>query len=78
MCVGGKKKLRDVEGIKKKELYIRVQVSVCYKETKKKTCFFKEKEAFGQERKNKFKQGKFLNLKVLKLWLLLGKMSSHF
>ena len=42
MCVGGKKKLRDVEGIKKKELYIRVQVSVCYKETKKKLLFQRE------------------------------------
>jgi hypothetical protein len=57
-----------------------VQVSVCCKKTKKKeqTCFLKEKEAFGQERKNKFKQGKFLNLKVLRLWLLLGKVPSHF
>jgi hypothetical protein len=61
-------------------IYIWVQVSVCCKETKKKeqTWFFKEKEAFGQERKNKFKLGKFVNLKVLKLWLLLGKVPSHF
>ena len=40
MCVWGKKILRDVEGILKKEfyiyIYIWVQVSVCHKETKKK------------------------------------------
>jgi hypothetical protein len=44
-----------------------MSASECVGNKKKKTCFFKEKEAFGQERKNKFKQGKFLNLKVLKL-----------
>ena len=32
----------------------------------------KVQEKFGQERK--FKQEKFLNLKVLRLWLLLGKV----
>jgi len=40
---------------------------VCAVREKKTNLLFKEKEAFGQERKNKFKQGKFLNLKVLKL-----------
>ena len=50
-----------------------------YKETKKKTnLLFQREGSIRQERKNKFKQGKFLNLKVLKLWLLLGNMSSHF
>jgi hypothetical protein len=48
------------------------------KEKKEQICFFKEKEAFGQEMKNKFKQGKFLNLKVLKVWQLLSKVPSHF
>jgi hypothetical protein len=37
-----------------------MSASECVLEGKKKnkTYFFKEKEAFGQERKNKFKQGK--------------------
>ena len=47
-------------------------MSVCGKE-KKKYLLFKEKEPFGQERKNQFKQGKIFNSKVLKLWVLLGE-----
>jgi len=61
-------------------IYIKVQVSVCWKEKKKieQNLLFKEKEPFGQERKNQFKQGKFFNSKVLQLWVLLGKVPSHF
>ena len=61
-------------------IYIKVQVSVCWKEKKKieQNLFFKEKESFDKERKNQFKQGKFFNSKVLKFWVLLDKVPSHF
>jgi len=67
MCAkvcGGKKTFRDTEGIFKKVnyIYIYISASECVLEggkKKNKTYIIKEKEAFGQERKNKFKQGKF-------------------
>jgi len=55
-------------------------VSVCAGRRKKN----RTKLAFQRERairpggKNQFKQGKFFNSKVLKLWILLGKVPSHF
>jgi hypothetical protein len=70
-----------MEGILKKVNYIYMSASECVLEGEKKieqNLLFKEKESFGQERKNQFKQGKFFNSKVLKLWVLLGKVPSHF
>jgi len=72
-----------MEGILKKVnyIYIYMSASECVLEGEKKieqNLLFKEKEPFGQEWKNQFKQGKFFNSKVLKLWVLLGKVPSHF
>jgi neutral trehalase len=55
-CVHGKKTFKDMKDIFKKV-------------NSKEQNLIIEKEAFGQERKNKFKQRKILNSKVLKLWL---------
>jgi hypothetical protein len=46
----------------KKFIYIYIYKWVCVvrkQKKKKQICFFKENEAFGQERKNKFKLGNF-------------------
>ena len=51
-------------------------MSVCIKHFKKRT-----KLAFSKRKKHSARRGKtnskFLNSKVLKLWLLLGKVHSH-
>jgi len=69
------KTIRDMEGIFKNINYIYIYIyththeckSVCAVRRKKKnkTCFFKEKETFGQERKNKFKISQFKSVKAL-------------
>ena len=81
MSACGKRTFRGIEGIFKKVNYIYINASECVLEGEKKieqNLLFKEKEPFGHERKNQFKQGKFFNSKVLKLWVLLGKVPSHF
>jgi hypothetical protein len=67
--------------LKKLIIYIHISASECVLEGEKKieqNLFFKEKEPFDKERKNQFKQGKFFNSKVLKFWVLLDKVPSHF
>ena len=81
MCAR-EKTFRDMDGIFKKINYIHVCVCAraCWKEKKKeRTCFSKRKKKHSVRRgKKQFKQGNFLNTKVLKLCLLLGKVPSHF
>jgi len=63
-CVCGKRTFRDMEDIFKKVNYIYISASECVLEGEKKkeqNLLFKEKEPFGQERKNQFKQGKVFN-----------------
>jgi len=56
----------------------RERVCAGRKKKNEQTWFSKEKGALGQEREKISSKGKFLNLKVLKFWLLIGKVSSHF
>ena len=58
-----------------------VQVSVCGTKEKKmnELDFQRKRELLArEEREKKSSRGKFLNLKVLKFWLLLGKIPSYF
>jgi len=55
------------------------ELSVCGKEKKGGTnLIFQREGSTRQGEGKKSSKGKFLNLKVLKLWLLLGKVPSHF
>jgi hypothetical protein len=61
--------------------YMCVQVSVCgTKEKKMNELDFRRKRELlaRKEREKKSSRGKFLNLKVLKFWLLLGKVLLYF
>ena len=81
VCAGRKLLGTQKEFLKKLIIYIYMSANECVWEGEKKieqNLLFKEKEPFGQETKNQFKQGKFFNSKVLQLWVLLGKVPSHF